>query len=64
MAPGAADHNLLLGIMAVQNDFVSRDALIEARGAWVLDEARSLGTFLVERSAKDVQGACFRNHAR
>jgi hypothetical protein len=30
MSPGAADRNLLLGIMAVQNDFVSRDALVEA----------------------------------
>jgi hypothetical protein len=33
MYPGAADRNLLLGTMAVQNDFVSRDALIETMGA-------------------------------
>jgi hypothetical protein len=46
-----ADLNLLFGIMAVQNDFVSRDALIEAMGAWVLDKAKSLGDILVERGA-------------
>src|SRR6516162_7727354 len=51
MSPGAADLNLLLGIMAVQNDFVSRDALIEAMGAWVLDKSKSLGDLLVERGA-------------
>jgi serine/threonine-protein kinase len=51
MSPGAADRNLLLGIMAVQNDFVSRDALIEAMGAWVLDKVKSLGEILVERGA-------------
>jgi serine/threonine protein kinase len=46
-----ADLNLLFGIMAVQNDFVSRDALIEAMGAWVLDKDKSLGDILVERGA-------------
>jgi eukaryotic-like serine/threonine-protein kinase len=51
MSPGAADFNLLFGIMAVQNDFVSRDALIEAMSAWVLDKGRALGDILVERGA-------------
>jgi serine/threonine protein kinase/tetratricopeptide (TPR) repeat protein len=51
MSPGAADLNLLLGIMAIQNDFVSRDALIEAMAAWVLDKSESLGDILVERGA-------------
>jgi hypothetical protein len=46
-----ADLNLLFGIMAVQNDFVSRDALIEAMNAWVLDKAKALGDILVERGA-------------
>jgi serine/threonine protein kinase/tetratricopeptide (TPR) repeat protein len=49
MSSGAADLNLLFGIMAVQNDFVSRDALIEAMGAWVLDKSKTLGEILVER---------------
>src|SRR5262245_17326958 len=51
MSPGAADVNLLFGIMAVQTDFISRDALIEAMGAWVLDKSKSLGNILVERGA-------------
>jgi serine/threonine-protein kinase len=51
MSQGAADLNLLFGIMAVQNDFISRDALIEAMGAWVLDKTKSLGAILVERDA-------------
>ena len=44
-----ADLNLLFGVMAVQNDFISRDALIEAMGAWVLDKSRRLGEILVQR---------------
>jgi serine/threonine protein kinase/Flp pilus assembly protein TadD len=51
MSSGAADLNLLFGIMAVQNDFVSRDALIEAMGAWVLDKSKTLGEILVDRGA-------------
>jgi len=42
MSSGAADLNLLFGIMAVQNDFVSRAALIEAMGAWVRDKSKTL----------------------
>jgi len=49
MAAHAADRNLLFGIMAVQSDFVARDALIEAMGAWVLDKSKPLGQILVER---------------
>ena len=44
MPSHAADLNLLFGIMAVQNDFVSRGALIEATGAWVLDESKKLSS--------------------
>ena len=32
----AADYNLLLGIIALQMDFISRDALIAAMNSWVL----------------------------
>ena len=49
MATRAADLNLLFGIMAVQNDFIPRDALIEAMGVWVLDKSRRLGEILVQR---------------
>jgi hypothetical protein len=33
----AADRNLLFGILALQMDFISRDALIQGMNAWVLD---------------------------
>ena len=39
----AADRNLLFGILALQMDFVGRDALIAAMNAWVLDKAKPLG---------------------
>jgi hypothetical protein len=48
--PGA-DRNLLFGILALQMDFVGRDALIAAMHAWVLDKARPLGQVLVEQQA-------------
>ena len=42
MASSTADRNLLFGILALQNDFVTRDQLIEAMNAWVLEKQRSL----------------------
>src|SRR5258708_4681934 len=47
----AADRNLLFGILALQMDFVSRDQLIAAMNAWVLDKARPLGQLLVAQTA-------------
>lgn len=47
----ASDRNLLFGILALQNDFVSRDQLVEAMNAWVLAKHRSLGDLLRERGA-------------
>jgi tetratricopeptide (TPR) repeat protein len=47
----AADRNLLFGILAVQMDFVSRDALVAAMHAWVLAKHRPLGEILVEHGA-------------
>ncbi len=47
----AADRNLLFGILAVQMDFVSRDALITAMNAWVLAKHRPLGELLQEQGA-------------
>ena len=35
MAQSAADRNLLFGILALQMDFITRDALIAAMNAWV-----------------------------
>jgi hypothetical protein len=48
--PGA-DQNLLFGILALQMDFIGRDALIAAMHAWVLDKSRPLGQVLVEQQA-------------
>ena len=38
----ASDRNLLFGILALQMDFIGRDALIAAMNAWILDKAKSL----------------------
>lgn len=46
-----ADRNLLFGILALQMDFIKRDALIAAMNAWVLDKARPLGQILTEQGA-------------
>jgi serine/threonine-protein kinase len=47
----AADRNLLFGILALQMDFVSRDALITAMNAWVLAKQKSLGEILLAQNA-------------
>src|SRR5438094_2791777 len=46
-----ADRNLLFGILAVQMNFVTRDALIAAMHAWVLEKSQPLGRILVEQQA-------------
>jgi tetratricopeptide (TPR) repeat protein/tRNA A-37 threonylcarbamoyl transferase component Bud32 len=46
---GAADRNLLFGILAVQNNFVGNDALITAMKAWLLDKSKPLGQILIEQ---------------
>ena len=38
-----ADRNLLFGLLALQNGFIDRDALVAAFDAWVGDKARPLG---------------------
>jgi tetratricopeptide (TPR) repeat protein len=45
------DRNLLFGILAVQMDFVSRDALIAAMHSWVMAKHRPLGDLLQEQGA-------------
>jgi serine/threonine-protein kinase len=45
----AADRNLLLGILALQMDFIDRDALIAAMHAWVLHKDKPLGHILREQ---------------
>ena len=47
----SADRNLLFGILALQMDFISRDALIKAMNAWVLEKAKLLGQLLIDQGA-------------
>ena len=51
MSSAAADRNLLFGIVALQLDFVGRDALIAAMHAWVLRKSTPLGRILEEQGA-------------
>ena len=45
------DRNLLFGILALQMDFISRDALVAAMQAWVLEKSKPLGEILVAQGA-------------
>jgi serine/threonine-protein kinase len=51
MAQPHADRNMLFGILALQLDFISRDALVAGMNAWVLDKHKPLGQILVEQQA-------------
>src|SRR6516162_9829362 len=51
MSPHSADRNLLFGIIALQMDFISRDQLIAAMNAWVLEKDKPLGEILVAQGA-------------
>ena len=49
MALISSESNMLLGILAVQMDFIDRDALFAAMNAWVLEKQKSLGQILEEQ---------------
>ena len=40
--------NMLFGILALQMDFINRDALIAAMNAWALAKEKPLGAILIE----------------
>jgi serine/threonine-protein kinase len=46
-------HNLLVGLLALQNSFISRDELLTAFTGWAKDKARPLGQILLARGALD-----------
>lgn len=46
-----SDRNLLMGILALQMDFISREQLIAATNIWVTDKARPLDEILLEQDA-------------
>jgi serine/threonine-protein kinase len=45
------DQNLLFGILALQMDFISRDALVVAMNAWVMEKETSLEQILLRQGA-------------
>jgi len=51
MPAPSADRNLLFGILALQMDFITRDQLVAAMNAWVLDKHLPLGQILVQQQA-------------
>ena len=57
MAHSNADRNLLFGILALQLDFIARDALIAAMHAWVLEKSKPLGQVLVDCVRPDQERA-------
>jgi hypothetical protein len=44
-----SDCNLLFGTLAVQMDFITKEALVAGMGAWVMDKTKSLGQILVDQ---------------
>jgi tetratricopeptide (TPR) repeat protein/tRNA A-37 threonylcarbamoyl transferase component Bud32 len=45
--------NLLFGLLALQNNFIGRDALVAAFGAWIADKSRPLDQLLLDRGHLD-----------
>jgi serine/threonine-protein kinase len=50
-SPVNTDRNLLFGILALQTDLISRDALIAGMSAWAVAKDKPLGQILVEQGA-------------
>ena len=53
MSQPQSDRNLLFGVLALQMDFIDRDALVRGMNAWLLDKAKPLGRILMEQKALD-----------
>jgi WD40 repeat protein len=51
MTDSAIDRNLIFGVLALQLDFISREAFLAAMGSWVVQKAKPLGQLLVERQS-------------
>jgi tetratricopeptide (TPR) repeat protein/tRNA A-37 threonylcarbamoyl transferase component Bud32 len=45
--------NLLFGLLALQNGFISREALVNAFGAWIADKSRPLDRILLDQGQLD-----------
>ncbi|HEV3025884.1 MAG TPA: protein kinase, partial [Pirellulales bacterium] len=55
MSRSDCDRNLLLGILALQNNFIDRHTLVGAFDRWTADKARSLGGILCELGKLDAE---------
>ena len=55
MPASDADRNLLLGMLALQLDFVTRDELVESMQAWMLNKEQSLEQILLARGIISLQ---------
>jgi hypothetical protein len=53
MASPSADHNLLFGLLALQNGLINQGQLVAAFQAWTLDKSRPLADQLVDRGDLD-----------
>jgi serine/threonine-protein kinase len=53
MSQAHADRNLLAGILAYQNAFISREALVAGMQAWLYDKTKTLTVILQEQGALD-----------
>jgi serine/threonine protein kinase/tetratricopeptide (TPR) repeat protein len=49
MSGAAADRNLLVGIIALQLDFITRDALISAMNSWIVNKEMPLSQILLDQ---------------
>ncbi|MDX1968976.1 MAG: hypothetical protein SFV23_17505, partial [Planctomycetaceae bacterium] len=49
----STERQLLLGLLALQNGFISRDQLVAAFGLWTGDKSRALESILVDQKALD-----------
>jgi hypothetical protein len=58
MSASSSDRNLLFGLLALQMDLLSRDQLLEAMHAWMLEKETSLGTILCRRGVLEEEDRC------
>ena len=55
MQKPTADENLLLGVLALQMDFISREQLIAATSVWMQDKSKSLSQVLLDQGVIDAE---------
>lgn len=51
ISPASADRNLLLGMIALQNNFITREALVAGFDVWVRSKSKTLAEILQSAGA-------------